>query len=87
MDFQGDEAWRAFELLEVVGETARHHYEQLVVPDSEAGFTGMGTNAISPKLDTKYADFITSEQHIPATGMPACRLGDVHDDEHDVGLQ
>jgi uncharacterized membrane protein len=36
----------------------------------EAGFTGMGTAAISPKLDPKYGDFITPEQHIPATGMP-----------------
>jgi alpha-L-fucosidase len=36
----------------------------------EAGFTGMGTNAIAPQLDPKYGDFITPEQHIPATGMP-----------------
>ena len=30
----------------------------------------MGTEAISPQLDPKYGDFITPEQHIPATGMP-----------------
>ena len=36
----------------------------------EAGFTGMGTSAISAQLDPKYGDFITPEQHIPATGMP-----------------
>jgi alpha-L-fucosidase len=36
----------------------------------EAGFTGMGTAAIAPRLDPKYGDFITPEQHIPATGMP-----------------
>ena len=36
----------------------------------EAGFTGMGTSAIAPQLDPKYGDFITPEQHIPATGMP-----------------
>jgi alpha-L-fucosidase len=35
-----------------------------------AGFTGMGTAAIAPRLDPKYGDFITPEQHIPATGMP-----------------
>jgi alpha-L-fucosidase len=35
-----------------------------------AGFTGMGTAAIAPQLDPKYGDFITPEQHIPATGMP-----------------
>jgi alpha-L-fucosidase len=36
----------------------------------EAGFTGMGTAAIAARLDPKYGDFITPEQHIPATGMP-----------------
>jgi alpha-L-fucosidase len=36
----------------------------------EAGFTGMGTSAIAAQLDPKYGDFITPEQHIPATGMP-----------------
>jgi alpha-L-fucosidase len=30
----------------------------------------MGTSAISAQLDPKYGDFITPEQHIPATGMP-----------------
>jgi alpha-L-fucosidase len=37
---------------------------------AEAGFTGMGTSAIAPRLDPEYGDFITPEQHIPATGMP-----------------
>jgi alpha-L-fucosidase len=70
-DFQGDEAWRATELTAKVRKanpaviTNNRLYR---IP--EAGFTGMGTNAISPKLDPKYADFITPEQHIPATGMP-----------------
>jgi alpha-L-fucosidase len=36
----------------------------------EAGFTGMGTDSIAKQLDPKYGDFITPEQHIPATGMP-----------------
>jgi alpha-L-fucosidase len=36
----------------------------------EAGFTGMGTDAIASRLDPMYGDFITPEQHIPATGMP-----------------
>jgi alpha-L-fucosidase len=30
----------------------------------------MGTAAIAPQIDPKYGDFITPEQHIPATGMP-----------------
>jgi alpha-L-fucosidase len=71
VDFQGDEAWRAFELMAKV----RAKHPRIVMNNRlfrlpEAGFTGMGTNAISPKLDPKYADFITPEQHIPATGMP-----------------
>jgi alpha-L-fucosidase len=30
----------------------------------------MGTEGFLPQLDPKYGDFITPEQHIPATGMP-----------------
>jgi alpha-L-fucosidase len=71
VDFQGDEAWRAFDLLAAV----RAKQPKIVMNNRlfrlpEAGFTGMGTNAISPRLDPKYGDFITPEQHIPATGMP-----------------
>jgi alpha-L-fucosidase len=70
-DFQGEEAWRAFELLSAV----RARQPKIIMNNRlfripEAGFTGMGTNAISPQLDPKYGDFITPEQHIPATGMP-----------------
>jgi alpha-L-fucosidase len=70
-DFQGEEAWRAFELLSAV----RKKQPRIIMNNRlfripEAGFTGMGTNAISPQLDPKYGDFITPEQHIPATGMP-----------------
>jgi alpha-L-fucosidase len=36
----------------------------------EAGWKGMGTEGYAPQLDPKYGDFITPEQHIPATGMP-----------------
>lgn len=70
-DFQGDEAWRAFDLMAKVRKAnpaVIMNNRLFRIP--EAGFTGMGTNAISPKLDPKYADFITPEQHIPATGMP-----------------
>ncbi len=70
-DFQGEEAWRAFELLSKV----RSRQPKTIMNNRlfripEAGFTGMGTNAIAPQLDPKYGDFITPEQHIPATGMP-----------------
>ncbi len=70
-DFQGEEAWRAFELLaEVRAKQPRIIMNNRLFRIPEAGFTGMGTNAISPQLDPKYGDFITPEQHIPATGMP-----------------
>jgi alpha-L-fucosidase len=70
-DFQGEEAWRAFNLLAKV----RTRQPGIIMNNRlfripEAGFTGMGTNAIAPQLDPKYGDFITPEQHIPATGMP-----------------
>jgi alpha-L-fucosidase len=71
VDFQGEEAWKAFELMAKV----RARQPAIIMNNRlfripEAGFTGMGTNAISPQLDPKYGDFITPEQHIPATGMP-----------------
>ncbi len=70
-DFQGEEAWRAFELMAHV----RAKQPQIIMNNRlfripEAGFTGMGTAAIASQLDPKYGDFITPEQHIPATGMP-----------------
>ncbi|HWR54569.1 MAG TPA: alpha-L-fucosidase [Bryobacteraceae bacterium] len=70
-DFQGEEAWRAFELMgKVRARNPRVIMNNRLFRIPEAGFTGMGTNAISPRLDPKYGDFITPEQHIPATGMP-----------------
>jgi alpha-L-fucosidase len=36
----------------------------------EAGWASMGTDGFILQLDPKYGDFITPEQHIPATGMP-----------------
>ncbi len=70
-DFQGDEAWRAFELMaKVRAKQPRIIMNNRLFRIPEAGFTGMGTNAISNQLDPKYADFITPEQHIPDTGMP-----------------
>ncbi|MCW5976805.1 MAG: alpha-L-fucosidase [Bryobacteraceae bacterium] len=70
-DFQGQEAWRAFDLMDRV----RAKHPAIVMNNRlfripEAGFTGMGTDAVSARLDPKYGDFITPEQHIPATGMP-----------------
>jgi alpha-L-fucosidase len=71
VDFQGEEAWKAFELMAKV----RAKQPSIIMNNRlfripEAGFNGMGTSAISNQLDPKYGDFITPEQHIPATGMP-----------------
>ncbi len=70
-DFQGDEAWRAFDLMaEVRAKQPAIIMNNRLFRIPEAGFTGMGTAAIASRLDPKYGDFITPEQHIPATGMP-----------------
>jgi alpha-L-fucosidase len=70
-DFQGDEAWRASDLMKLV----RAKQPAIIMNNRlfrtrEAGWAGMGTEGFLPQLDPKYGDFITPEQHIPATGMP-----------------
>lgn len=72
IDFQGDEAWRAFDLLaEVRAKQPAIIMNNRLFRRPDAGFSAMGTNAITPQLEPKYGDFITPEQHIPATGMPS----------------
>ena len=71
VDFQGDEAWRAGELMRKV----RAKQPEIIMNNRlyrlpEAGFSGMGTGSFVGRLDPKYADFITPEQHVPATGLP-----------------
>lgn len=70
-DFQGDEAWKATELMAKV----RARQPAIIMNNRlyrlpEAGWTGMGTASVAPRLDPRYGDFLTPEQHIPATGMP-----------------
>lgn len=70
-DFQGQEAWRAFDLMKLV----RDKQPKIIMNNRlfripEAGFSGMGTDSITGRMDPRYGDFITPEQHIPATGMP-----------------
>ena len=70
-DFQGERAWKAFELMGSVKEKQ----PQIIMNNRlfripEAGFSGMGTHAVTDQLNPKYGDFITPEQHIPATGLP-----------------
>jgi alpha-L-fucosidase len=70
-DFQGDEAWRSFDLMTMV----REKQPGIIMNNrlfrcAEAGWKSMGTHGFTGTLDPKYGDFITPEQHIPATGMP-----------------
>jgi alpha-L-fucosidase len=70
LDFQGDEAWRAFDLMTLT----RVKQPKIVMNNRlfrtpEAGWKSMGTEGYAPSLEPKYGDFITPEQHIPATGM------------------
>jgi alpha-L-fucosidase len=70
-DFQGDEAWRAFDLMkEVRAKQPAIIMNNRLFRSQEAGWSGMGVEGYIPQLDPKYGDFITPEQHIPATGMP-----------------
>jgi alpha-L-fucosidase len=69
--FQGQEAWRAFDLIKLV----RAKQPNIVMNNRlfripEAGWKSMDTAGFAPRLDPQYGDFITPEQHIPATGMP-----------------
>ncbi len=70
-DFQGQEAWRAFDLMNQVRAKQPHvimNNRLFRIP--EAGWASMGTDGFILRLDPKYGDFTTPEQHIPATGMP-----------------
>lgn len=70
-DFQGQEAWRAFDLMRMVREKQPAIImNNRLFRNREAGWASMGTEGFIPQLDSKYGDFITPEQHIPATGMP-----------------
>jgi len=71
VDFQGDVAWKAFDLMA----NAQAKQPMIIMNNRlfrsvEAGWTGMGMEATIPRLDPKYGDFLTPEQHIPPTGMP-----------------
>ena len=70
-DFQGDAAWRAMELMaKVRAKQPAIIMNNRLFRSPEAGWKSMGTDGFANSLDTKYGDFITPEQHIPATGMP-----------------
>lgn len=70
-DFQGDEAWRASDLMTLARERQpRAIMNNRLFRIPAAGWASMETDGYAPSLDTRYGDFITPEQHIPAAGMP-----------------
>jgi alpha-L-fucosidase len=70
-DFQGQEAWRAFDLMQLARAKQPHIImNNRLFRTPEAGWKSMGTEGYTGSLDPKYGDFITPEQHIPDTGMP-----------------
>lgn len=70
-EFQGDEAWRAGELLAMARELQPNIISNnRLYRTLEAGWRSMGTGGFEMRLDTRFGDFITPEQHIPASGVP-----------------
>ncbi len=71
MDFDGEEAWRSIELMDMVRKK-----QPAIISNNrlyrrpEGGFSGMGTANATSQMDWRYGDFVTPEQHIPAGGLP-----------------
>lgn len=70
-DYQGQEAWRAFDLMQVV----RRQQPGIILNNRlfripEAGWTSMGMDGVNARLEPRYGDFVTPEQHVPPTGLP-----------------
>jgi len=71
LDFQGKEAWRAFDLIDKV----REKHPQVIMNNRlfrrpDAGYESMQMDGITGRLDPKFGDFITPEQHVPDEGLP-----------------
>jgi alpha-L-fucosidase len=71
LDFQGDEAWGASDLMELV----RRNQPAAIMNNRlyrrpDAGWTGTAPGSPGAALDRKYGDFMTPEQHVPDQGMP-----------------
>jgi alpha-L-fucosidase len=70
-DFQGDPAWGATQLMALV----RSHQPNVIMNNRlyrrpEAGLTGQTAAPMALNIDPRYGDFMTPEQHVPATGLP-----------------
>lgn len=70
-DFDGDSAWKAGDLIrEVRAKQPDIIMNNRLYRRPEAGFSGMDTTNVTNRLDPAYGDFVTPENHIPATGLP-----------------
>lgn len=70
-DFQGEQAWGAFELMDLV----RRRQPGVIMNNRlfrrpEAGWSGQAKGAATVTLQPKYGDFMTPEQHVPDAGIP-----------------
>lgn len=71
LDFQGQEAWRAFDLMQLVrARQPKTIMNNRLFRSKEAGWTSMDMEGVAATLDNRFGDFVTPEQHIPATGLP-----------------
>jgi len=71
LDFQGQEAWRAFDLMRLVrGKQPNIIMNNRLFRSREAGWSSMQMEGVTATLDNRYGDFVTPEQHIPPTGLP-----------------
>ena len=86
-DFEGEKAWDAFRLIDLV----KQHQPDVIMNNrlfrrSEAGLNGVSKGEGKAFLDPRYGDFMTPSSTFP-TGDARRQLGNLDDDEHDVGLQ
>ncbi len=70
-DLQGQEGWRALDLIQMV----REKQPAIIINNrlfrtEESGWN-MATGKSGSTLDNRFGDFITPEQHIPAKSIPA----------------
>src|SRR5690606_145769 len=69
-DFQGDSAWGATQLMEMV----RRHQPNIITNNRlyrrpDAGLTGQAKSPMVQNIDPRFGDFMTPEQHVPDTGL------------------
>ena len=78
------ESWRANELVAMV----RQQQPAIITNNRlyRSAAAGWHDDHHLEPFDNRYGDFCTPEQRIPPTGVPGVGLGNVHDDQHHLGL-